>query len=48
MHITLAIVFLVLAAVMFFLDGVRVSAPPISWTPLGFMFVTLAWITSGM
>jgi hypothetical protein len=36
----------ILAIVCFLLDAFRVSTPKISWTPLGFAFVTAAvWLT---
>ena len=33
--------FLVFAAIFFALDALHVTIPQISWTPLGFCFVTI-------
>jgi hypothetical protein len=46
MHITLALILLIAAAISLGLDAFRVQAA-VSWTPLGFMFVTLSWIAAG-
>lgn len=38
----LKLIFAVLAIICFLLDAFRVVTPRISWTPLGFAFVTAA------
>lgn len=39
---TLKLLFIILAIVFFMLDGLRVTSPRVSWTPLGFAALTIA------